>query len=539
MYEDDISITPAWQALETHFDKVSTLQLNDMFKDNPNRFNDFSIKACGLMLDYSKNRITSETRALLAELAKTAHLQEHINALTSAEIINFTEKRAALHTHCRGEDKNAFGIQENLDKMRHFNDAIKSKEWRGFSGEPITDVVNVGIGGSDLGPKMVVQALTPYHEKIRCHFVSNIDATDLVETLKPLNPKTTLFIISSKSFNTIETKLNADSAKKWLLQAGATSNKVPLHFIAVTAADQKAKNFGILSENIIHLHHDIGGRYSLWSAIGLPIVLAIGMDNFMALLDGAGCMDQHFKTAPFEENMPVIMALLGIWYIDFFKANNHAIIAYDEYLQHFKAHLQQLDMESNGKHINHAGKPVNYMTGPVIWGELGCNGQHAFHQLLHQGTQWVPADFIVPINSHNPMGEHHLILVANAISQAQALMIGKTVEQARAECIASGLSETEAAMLAPHKSLMGNRPSNTLLIDKITPRCLGALIALYEHKIFTQSVIWGINPFDQWGVELGKALSKDLLSSMTGNTTAEQADSSTRGLIEHYRKHQS
>lgn len=539
MSHDDISKTPSWQALTQHFAEANTLQLNDLFLEDKERFSRFSLSACGILLDYSKNRITPKTMDLLCDLAKEANLTTQIQALMKGEPVNITENRAAAHTACRDIEHASDDILQNIEQMRRLNNALKNKTWLGFSKQPITDVVNIGIGGSDLGPKMVVHALTPYHEGIRCHFVSNIDATDLTETLKPLNPETTLFIVSSKSFNTIETKMNANSAKKWLMQAGAPPSKLSSHFIAITARPDKAKDFGIVRENIIKISDDIGGRFSLWSAIGLPIVIAIGMDNFLELLAGAHSMDKHFETAPFHENMPVIMALLGIWYIDFFQSNNHAIIAYDEYLQYFKAHLQQLDMESNGKHIKREGKPVSYMTGPVIWGELGCNGQHAFHQLLHQGTQLVPADFIVPINSHNPLGSHHDILVANAFSQTQALMLGKTIEHAYAECIEANLSETEAKRLAPHKSLIGNRPSNTLLIDKVTPRYLGALVALYEHKIFAQSVIWGINPFDQWGVELGKSLADTLLPGVTGKSAIPDTDSSTSGLINHYRKHQS
>jgi len=547
---NDITKSRIWQQLSEHYKQIANIHMRDLFRDDQERFNKFSIAirnrhACSLpVLDYSKNRITSETINLLCELAKTADLSSHIEQMFSGKIINTTEQRAVLHTALRNSGDTAIllngkdimpTIRVTLTKMLQCAENIKHGKWKGYSGKSITDVVNIGIGGSDLGPRMAVSALTPYiSNNIKCHFVSNVDGTHISETLKYLNPETTLFIIASKTFTTQETLCNANTAKEWLEQKANSKNANKMHLIAVTANPQRAIEFGINKNNIYPFWDWVGGRYSLWSAIGLPIAIAIGAENFQQLLAGAHAMDNHFRNTPFEKNMPVIMALLGIWNINFFNCKTHAIIPYDQYLHFLPAYLQQLEMESNGKHVHMDGSSVEYATAPVIWGSVGSNGQHAFHQLLLQGTQTVPVDFIIPIHTHNPIGQHHMLLFANCLAQSKALMQGKTEQQAIQELIDQGMNETNAKKLATHKVIFGNVPSNTILIDKITPYTLGTLIALYEHKVFAQGIIWGINSFDQWGVELSKQLTKNIIPSLQDPKIIKNLDSSTCGLIKYY-----
>ncbi len=531
--------TPAWQQLAAHKTALEGTRIQQLFQHDPSRFADMSCSTAGLTLDYSKHIANADTLALLFELAREHKLETRIQQLVSGELVNFTEKRPALHTALRNsaalEADVARSVDATFEKMGDFVSAVHSGEWRGYSGERITDVVNIGIGGSDLGPFMVAEALKPYAEPtISCHFVSNIDATDICETLKALDPSTTLFIVASKTFTTLETLTNADTARDWLVAAAGDNAAVAKHFVAASANVANAVEFGIVEDNVFPLWDWVGGRYSLWSAIGLPIALAVGMEHFNELRAGAAEMDQHFTSAPLEQNMPVIMAMLGVWYSNFWDAHTHAIIPYDHYLRYFAKYLQQLDMESNGKSASGDGF-VGYHTGPIIWGEAGTNGQHSFHQLLHQGTHIVPIDFIAPLRSHNPVGEHHKYLFANCLSQSYALMSGKSLDEAQREFVNMGYAEDEATRLAPHKVMPGNRPSNTLVFDQVTPRTLGALIALYEHKVFTQSVIWEINAFDQWGVELGKKICSDIYQVINGDNAGEEFDASTLALVELYK----
>ncbi len=530
--------TIAWAALRGHRTASGNMNMLNLFQQQPNRAAAFSVEAAGIALDYSKNLVTDETIALLMDLAKERGLSERIQAMMAGESINTTEKRQVLHTALRARSgslpEHMGEVSAVLKKMEEFVAAVHRGQWRGFTGQKITDVVNIGIGGSDLGPMMVTQALTPYHQRdVQLHFVSNVDASDLTETLKRLKPETTLFIVASKTFTTTETLTNARSARQWLLDSAQDDAAVARHFVAVSANIEKVKNFGIDADNIFPMWDWVGGRYSLWSAIGLPIALACGMANFRALLEGAADMDEHFTSAPLDKNLPVLLGMLGVWYINFWDAESHAILPYDHYLGAFTKYIQQLDMESNGKSAYQQGGYLEHHTGPVIWGEPGTNGQHSFHQLLHQGTRFVPADFIVSLTSHNPLGDHHTQLFANCISQSRALMLGKNAAQAQAEFIAMGYSDSEAAALAHHKVMPGNRPSNTLLLEKLTPRTLGALIALYEHKVFVQSVIWGINAFDQWGVELGKQLCTEIYPALAGGQAIE-VDGSTAALMQKF-----
>jgi glucose-6-phosphate isomerase len=533
----DLTSRPEWHALQAHRQTFSNVHLRELFRANPERFQDYSLEAAGLLLDYSKNQLTEKTIPLLCELAKASKLSTHIERLFNAEPVNFTEHSAALHTALRqpkekSTSPNQDAIHRVFEKMRDVTERIRNQRWLGCQNQPITDIVNIGIGGSDLGPAMVTEALTPYMtNKLRCHFVSNVDGSHISEILKPLNPTTTLFIISSKSFTTLETMTNANTAMQWMRQSVSDANLMSKHFIAVTANSEKAIAFGIYPENIFELWPWVGGRYSLWSAIGLPIALAIGMEHFQQLLAGAYEMDQHFRTTPFEKNMPVLLALLGIWYINFFGAQTHAILPYDHYLRRLPAYLQQTDMESNGKRVRFDGTLVDYATGPIIWGEVGCNGQHAFHQLLHQGTHFTPVDFIIPCRSHHAVGDHHALLFANYASQAQALMQGKTTAETIAELEATGMSRKEAEKLAPHKTIPGNRPSNSILLPQLTPSTLGALLALYEHKIFVQGIIWGINSFDQWGIELGKQIANTVLPHLQKNNVNTKTPQS---LLDYY-----
>lgn len=517
--------------------------MRDLFSADSGRFSKFSLHWNDLLLDYSKNRITEETMRLLFDLARAADVKGWTEKMFRGERINFTEHRAVLHTALRNRSNTPVMVEAEdvmpavnrvLDHMRTFTESVRNGAWRGYNGKPMTDIVNIGIGGSDLGPVMVTEALRPYaHERLRLHFVSNIDGTHLAETVKHLDPETTLFIVSSKTFTTQETITNAESAKRWFLERVKDESAVAMHFVAVSTNAKACSAFGIDTKNMFEFWDWVGGRYSLWSAIGISIALAVGMDNFEELLTGAYEMDEHFRTAPLEQNMPVILALLGVWYNNFFGAETHAVIPYDQYLHRFPAYLQQGDMESNGKRVTREGKTVDYTTGPVIWGEPGTNGQHAFFQLVHQGTKLIPVDFLAPMQSHNPIGDHHAILISNFIAQTEALMRGKTEEEARKELV--DLPPAEAEALLPHKVFPGNRPTNTIVFKKLTPRVLGQLIAMYEHKIFVQGIVWNINSFDQWGVELGKQLAKVVLPELQNAKEAGNHDSSTKGLIEHYR----
>ena len=543
--------SPAWRALAEHFADVRDLTILSLFSDEK-RFERFSLRHEDLLLDFSKNRIKSETLALLLALARQADVEGWRDRMFAGERINRTEDRPVLHVALRNRSNRPIlvdgkdvmpGVNAVLAKMRDFTERVRTGAWIGFTGQRITDVVNIGIGGSDLGPVMATEALRPYwQEGLAVHFVSNVDGTQLVETVKSLDARTTLFIVASKTFTTQETLMNAHSARAWLLERlGGDARAVARHFVAVSTASAEVAKFGIDTENMFPFWDWVGGRYSLWSSVGLSIATAIGMDRFEDLLAGANAMDEHFCTAPLQENIPVILALLGIWYSNFFGAQTHAILPYDQYLHRFPAYFQQGDMESNGKRVDRQGRAISdYTTGPIVWGEPGTNGQHAFYQLLHQGTRIVPIDFLAPLESHNPIGEHHRVLLANCFAQSEALMRGKTEEQARAELAARGLPSARIAELAPYKTFPGNRPTNTILFDKLTPRTLGKLVAMYEHKIFTQGIIWDIFSFDQWGVELGKELAKKIEPELRPDHVAEKGappphDPSTGGLIAHYR----
>lgn len=541
----DATQLPAWQALREQRARMQDFSLREAFASDPQRFARYSLSRGGLFLDYSKNLIDAPSLACLLELAEQVRLRPAIEALFEGRPVNASERRPALHTALRrpiGERVLVDGVDvmpevhRVLGQMTELVQRIHNGLWRGYTEKPITDVVNIGIGGSFLGPQLVSEALLPFAQRgVRCHYLANIDGSEFHELCSRLSAQTTLFIVSSKSFGTLETLKNTQAARRWFLAQGGNEADLHRHFIAVTSNRAAAIEFGIAAENIFPMWDWVGGRYSLWSAIGLPIALAIGMGNFKELLSGAYTMDQHFREAPFAENLPVLLALLGVWHGDFWGAQSHAILPYDHHLRNFNQHLQQLDMESNGKRVRQDGSPVSCGTGPVIWGGVGCNGQHAYHQLLHQGTQMIPADFIVPVTSYNPLANHHQWLYANCLSQSQALMRGKTLAEAEAELRAAGLAESEVQRLAPHKTIPGNRPSNTLVLERVSPQRLGALIALYEHKVFVQSVIWGINAFDQWGVELGKELGKNVYARLTGSETGAAEDASTQGLIDFFR----
>lgn len=537
---------PAWKALSEHWQDVRDLHMRDMFDADEQRFEKFSVKFNDILLDFSKNRITEETITLLTELAKESELEKWIDKMFSGELINHTEKRAALHTALRNRSDSPVivdgkdvmpEIHQVLDKMESISNTIRTGHWKGYSDRNIIDVVNLGVGGSDLGPVMVTEALRPYGKSgLRVHFVSNVDPSHICDTLSNLNPETTLFIVSSKSFTTQDTLENAKTARDWLLEKARDEDAVAKHFIAVAANTQAAVDFGIAEDNILQMWDWVGGRYSLWSSIGLSIAIYIGMDRFKALLEGAFEMDEHFRTTPFEQNLPVILALLGIWYNNFFGADSYAVLPYDQHLHRFPAFLQQVDMESNGKSVTRTGKQVDYSTGPIVWGELGITGQHAFYQSLHQGTKLVPTDFMVPIESLNPVGQHHTILLSNFFAQTQALTRGRTEDEAREELKNEGLSNDEIEKLAPYKVFKGNKPSNTILFRALTPRTLGSIIAMYEHKIFVQGVIWEINSFDQWGVELGKQLADTIFKQLSARKPVDNHDVSTNGLINYYMK---
>ena len=511
------------------------------------RFEKFTVQLEGLFFDYSKNRINEETVALLVKLAEQSELPAYIERMFRGEKINNTEGRAALHTALRNrsgrpvliDGKDVMpDVQRVLGLMRRFCDAVRNGDHVGHTGKAIRDIVNIGIGGSDLGPLMACEALKPFaDQRLRAHFVSNIDASHLCETLKKIDAETTLFIVSSKTFTTQETLTNAHSARDWLVEKLGDEQAVAKHFAAVSTNLDATAKFGINPDNVFEFWDWVGGRYSLWSAIGLPIALYLGMDKFEELLDGGHAMDEHFRHTPLDKNIPVLMALLGVWYGNFFHAESNAVFPYDQYMHRFTAYLQQLDMESNGKGVDREGRAVDYDTGMEVWGEPGSNGQHAFYQLIHQGTRLIPCDFIAPLHSQNPLGQHHAILIANCFAQTEALMVGKTEEQARAELVAQGLSGEALAALLPHKVFPGNKPTNTLLVEQLDARTLGMLVALYEHKVFVQSVIWNINPFDQWGVELGKQLAAKILKELPDSSVAAPHDASTSGLIEYYHQH--
>lgn len=533
----------SWKKLEQQKLMLESRTMRSMFADDPDRFEKFSIRFEDILFDYSKNRITEETMQDLFDLAREANLSDAIEAMFKGDKINTTEQRSVLHTALRNRSNDPVyvdgvdimpQINAVLDKMKIFSDLVRSGEWKGFTGKAITDVVNIGIGGSDLGPLMVCEALTPYKTNLSVHFVSNVDGTHIVETLKKLDPETTLFVIASKTFTTQETMTNAQSARDWFIKAAGDENAVAKHFIALSTNREEVEKFGIDAINMFEFWNWVGGRYSLWSAIGMSIVLAIGFDNFSELLAGAHDADIHFRTAPFEKNIPVIMALLGIWYNNFFDAQSMAILPYDQYMHRFAAYLQQGDMESNGKGITKENQPVNYTTGPILWGEPGTNGQHAFYQLIHQGTKMIPADFLAPAQSQNPIGDHHQKLIANFIAQTEALMRGKTLEEAQKELKDAGLADDDIARLAPSKIFTGNRPTNTFFFKKLTPRTLGRLISFYEMKIFVQGMIWNINSFDQMGVELGKQLAKVVLPELGSDQTSDKHDSSTNALINYF-----
>ncbi len=528
----------AWKALETHFEDFKNLHLRDLFAGDPTRGTRLRLEAVGLYLDYSKNRVNDETLKLLFELAKESGVKEKINAMFSGEKINITENRAVLHTALRAPRDSiivvdgvnvAPEVHGVLDKMAAFADQIRSGSWLGFTGKRIKTIVNIGIGGSDLGPVMAYKALGFYTDRnLECHFVSNVDGTDFVEATKDLDPSETLFIVCSKTFTTLETMTNANSARAWCLKTLKDDAAVARHFVAVSTNANEVAKFGIDTNNMFGFWDWVGGRYSMDSAVGLSLMIAIGKDNFAQMLEGFHDMDLHFQTAPFDQNMPVLMALIGLWYNNFFDAGSLAVLPYDHYLTYFSAYLQQLDMESNGKHITLEGQTVNYQTGPVIWGQPGTNGQHAFYQLIHQGTKLIPCDFIGFCQSLNPISPHHDILMANVFAQTQALAFGKTAEE-----VARDGTKPE---LIPHRVFDGNRPSNTILAEKLTPHCLGALIALYEHKVFVQGAIWNINSFDQWGVELGKVLAQRIEPELISSTEPKlEHDSSTNALIRKYR----
>jgi len=543
--------TEAYKNLAQHFGSLSGLSNNNekndlraLFAADPARFEKFSIAFEDILLDYSKNRITEETKVLLVQLAKECGLADAIAAMFSGERINVTENRPVLHTALRNQsDQPVYvdgkdvmpDVKRVLAQMKAFTEKIISGQWKGHTGKEITDVVNIGIGGSDLGPVMVTEALKAYKTRLNVRFVSNVDGTHIAETLKAVDPETTLFLIASKTFTTQETMANAHTAKDWFLASGALQEDVAKHFAALSTNTEAVRAFGIDTQNMFEFWDWVGGRYSLWSAIGLSISLAIGFDNFEELLKGAYDADVHFKETSFESNIPVILALLGVWYNNFFKAESHAILPYDQYLHRFAAYFQQGDMESNGKYVDRNGQQVDYQTGPIIWGEPGTNGQHAFYQLIHQGTKLIPCDFIAPANSLNPIGNHHQLLLSNFFAQTEALMNGKTEEEVIAEFKKAGKSDQEIEALKAYKVFEGNRPTNSILFKIMTPRTLGRLIAFYEHKIFVQGVIWNIYSFDQWGVELGKQLANQILPELSDANTVTSHDSSTNGLINAYK----
>ncbi|HYG19108.1 MAG TPA: glucose-6-phosphate isomerase [Ohtaekwangia sp.] len=537
--------TSSWQRLEILFLSAQATHMRDMFAEDPDRFSRFHARFEDILVDYSKNIIDREIFNELLALAKEVELKDAIDAMFLGHKINQTEDRAVLHTALRnrsntpvkvdGEDVMP-AVNAVLTQMKKFSEQLLGGTWTGYSGKAITDIVNIGIGGSDLGPYMVTEALRPYWKNITPHFVSNVDGTHIVETLKGLNPETTLFIIASKTFTTQETMTNAVTAREWFLQESNGNGEVAKHFVAVSTNQKEVTAFGIAPENMFVFWDWVGGRYSLWSSIGLSIACTIGFANFEQLLEGAHAMDNHFRSEPFEKNIPVILALLGVWYNNFFGAASEAILPYDQYLHRFAAYFQQGNMESNGKSVDRNGEPVTYQTGPVIWGEPGTNGQHAFYQLIHQGTKLIPCDFIAPAISHNVRGDHHQKLLSNFFAQTEALMAGKTRASVEAELAHAGYDKEGIAHHAPFRVFEGNKPSNTILFKRLTPRTLGSLVAMYEHKIFVQGVIWNVFSFDQWGVELGKVLAKKILPELTSADETSSHDASTNGLINYFKR---
>ncbi len=538
--------TQSWKNLVDHFKEMKGVHMKDLFADDPDRFNKYSIRFNGILVDYSKNIITEDTLKLLLKLTDDVGLRDALNKMFTGESINETEDRAVLHTALRNRinipvcvnDKNVMPeVNAVLSKMKDFSDKIITGEWKGFTDKKITDIVNIGIGGSDLGPVMVTECLRPYAKVgLEVHFVSNVDGTHITETLKQLNPETTLFLIASKTFTTQETMTNAFAAREWFLKCAKDHAYVAKHFVALSTNIEKVEEFGIDKDNMFVFWDWVGGRYSLWSAIGLSIACYVGYENYAELLQGAFEMDSHFRETPFERNIPVILALIGIWYNNFFGVQTEVILPYDQYMHRFPAYFQQGNMESNGKSVDRSGSRVDYQTGPIIWGEPGTNGQHAFYQLIHQGTKIIPADFLAPAISHNRIGEHHNILLSNFFAQTEALLNGKTKEEAIEELKRDGRSDEEIRKLYPHKVFEGNRPTNSILFSKLTPRALGSLIVMYEHKIFVQGVIWNIFSFDQWGVELGKQLAKRILPELEDDKQVDSHDSSTNGLINTFKE---
>ncbi|MBV7471366.1 glucose-6-phosphate isomerase [Aeromonas sp. sif0611] len=533
--------TQAWQALEAHFAANKETRLKDLFAQDPQRFDKFSLTYQGdILVDYSKNLITEETLKLLVDLAKETDLRSAIDAMFNGEKINMTEGRSVLHVALRNRSDRPIEsdgkdvmpeVNAVLAKMKGFCEKIISGEWKGYTGKAIQHVVNIGIGGSDLGPVMITEALRPYKNHLQMHFVSNVDGTHIAETLKKIDPETTLFLVASKTFTTQETMTNALTARDWFINIAGDKAHVAKHFAALSTNGKAVAEFGIDTNNMFEFWDWVGGRYSSWSAIGMPIALSVGFENFEALLQGAFEMDMHFATASYEQNVPVLLALIGLWYNNFYGAESEAILPYDQYMHRFPAYFQQGNMESNGKYVDRNGKPVDYQTGPIIWGEPGTNGQHAFYQLIHQGTKLIPCDFLAPAISHNPIGDHHPKLLANFFAQTEALAFGKSKEQVEAEFLAAGKTLEQVKDLVPFKVFEGNRPTNSILFKSLTPKTLGALIAMYEHKIFVQGAIWNIFSFDQWGVELGKQLANKILPELTTAETVTSHDCSTNGLI--------
>jgi len=542
----DPTRTKSWQALATHFEAIKDTHMKDLFQEDPQRFEKLSIRFKDILVDYSKNRITDKSLDLFIQLAEEIHLADAIEKMFQGNSINETENRAVFHVALRNRHNQPARINGQdvmpevnavLAQMKTFSNNLSSGNWRGYTGKKIENIVNVGIGGSDLGPRMVTECLKPYaRPDLSVHFISNIDGTHITETLKPLNPETTLFLIASKTFTTQETMTNAESARRWFLSQAGDETHIARHFAAISTNRPAVEKFGIHPDNMFRFWDWVGGRYSLWSAIGLPIACVIGFENFEALLKGAHDMDQHFRSARLEDNIPVVLALIHIWYNNFFGAETEAILPYDQYMHRFPAYFQQGNMESNGKSMDRNNRAVTYRTGPIVWGEPGTNGQHAFYQLIHQGTRLVPSDFLAPAVTHNPVGDHHAILLSNFFAQTEALMNGKTEDVVAGELRAEGKSEEDIKRLAPHKVFEGNRPTNSILFKQLTPRILGSLIAMYEHKIFVQGVVWNIFSFDQWGVALGKQLAGKILPELQNNDQIETHDSSTNGLINTFKK---
>lgn len=536
--------TKAWKKLEEYFEGFKSTQIKNLFENDIDRFNKYSLRFEDILIDFSKNRIDENVLGLLFELAEECGVSEAINGMFTGDKINTTENRAVLHVALRNRSNTPIlvdginvmpEVNTVLEQMKEFSEEIISGDWKGYTGKSITDIVNIGIGGSDLGPLMVTEALKPYKNHLNLHFVSNVDGTHIAETLKKVNPETTLFIVASKTFTTQETMTNAHTAREWFLKSATNETFVRNHFVAVSTNEKEVSKFGIDTKNMFRFWNWVGGRYSLWSAIGLSIACGIGFENYKELLEGAHAMDNHFRTAEFNKNVPVILALIGIWYNNFYGAETEAILPYDQYMHRFSAYFQQGNMESNGKYVDRNGNRVSYQTGPIIWGEPGTNGQHAFYQLIHQGTKLIPCDFIASAINHNQIGDHHPKLLANFFAQTEALMVGKTEKQVKKELQEAGKTAEEITELLPFKVFEGNVPTNSILLKKLTPRTLGILIAMYEHKIFVQGVIWNIYSFDQWGVELGKQLAGNILPELTNDEPVIGHDSSTNGLINAYK----